>query len=89
MKGWAKVGRCCAVGVPHPRVYENVCLCIVPATTAVPDLDEEEVRRFAEGKLDGLEISHVLILDNFPTVNGKIYRKTLRQMATDLFGNDQ
>ena len=74
------------VGVPDPRLGEEVCALVraTPGST----LDTAAVREFCEGRIAHYKVPrYVLRVDEFPmTVTGKIQKYKLRDTATERLG---
>ncbi|ELU00234.1 hypothetical protein CAPTEDRAFT_220839 [Capitella teleta] len=74
------------VGVPDPRLQEQVCAWIKlkEGQTATAD----EIKEFCKGKLSYFKIPHYIqFVDAFPlTVSGKIQKYKIREMAAEQLG---
>lgn len=68
------------VGVPDPRLGEELCACIVLHEGA--SLNEREIRDFCQGKIAHFKIPrYVEFVDSFPmTVTGKVQKFVLRDL---------
>ncbi|CAH1799103.1 unnamed protein product [Owenia fusiformis] len=85
------VNKVVVVAVPDPRLYEELCACIVlhadKPTTEKYIIDYCN-QKFTEQTLDGLSLTpkYVYILEDFPKLtNGKVDKITLRKMAAEKF----
>ncbi|CAH1802822.1 unnamed protein product [Owenia fusiformis] len=80
------------VGVPDPRLFEELCACIKVKDGQM--LTEAEIKEwcaevFGDFTADGLNSAprYFLMLDEIPTLmNGKIDRNGLKKLATEKFG---
>ncbi len=90
LKGFQKVGQCVVVGVPDPRLYEEVCAVIVPVPGC--HLTAEEVQQYTEDNIMGdVDIAcvprYIKIVSSIPMINlGKIDRAAIRKMAAEEYG---
>jgi len=77
------------VGVPDPRLGEEVVAWIKPAAGA--QLTAETVRAYCQGRIAHYKIPrYVGFLEEFPlTVTGKIQKFKLREMAAAAFGSQR
>ena len=79
-----KVRSVALVGVPHPRLGEIGCACVVPATGADPSLEELCALLKEEQVTRQFWPEQILVLDAFPmTPSGKIQKFRLREMAAE------
>ncbi len=83
------VAKCVVVGIPDPRVFEEICAFVIPSDGF--NITAEDVLSYAkEEMLGNPEIGgipkYVLIGETIPTTpTGKTDRKAIRQMAIDKF----
>ncbi|ELT89489.1 hypothetical protein CAPTEDRAFT_222402 [Capitella teleta] len=74
------------VGVPDPRLQEQVCAWIKlkEGQTATAD----EIKEFCKGKISHFKIPHYIqFVEEFPlTVTGKVQKYKIREMATEQLG---
>ncbi len=90
LKGCDKVRECVVVGVPDPRLFEEVCAFIVPPPGV--DVTSDDILSYAREKaFSDPDVSHipkyVSILEELPRSGlGKIDRKGLRAIAAAKYG---
>ncbi|CAH1790962.1 unnamed protein product [Owenia fusiformis] len=86
------VSKVIVVGVPDPRLYEELCACVVlhPGESRTErDIIDYCNERFTEQTLDGLSLTpkFVIIMDDFPKLpNGKPDKISLKMMAAEKCG---
>ena len=88
-----KVARVVVVGVPHQRLFEEVCVCVVfkegeDKETAVTSL-KQWFDTNSSVNADGLPWSpgYILAMDDFPvTKTGKVHRVKIRELAIEELG---
>ncbi len=89
MKRMPSVAKCVVVGIPDPRVFEEICAFVVPKEGFT--ITAEDVLNYAKGEMLGNpEVGgipkYVLIGKAVPsTSTGKVDRKAIREMAIDKF----
>ena len=70
------------IGVPHPRLGEVVCACVVPRDAASPDVPGLAAHLSKLGLARQKCPEHVLLLDELPrTASGKVRKDVLRETA--------
>ena len=83
----AKVQHSLVVGVPDPRLFEEVCACIIPHPGQ--SLADDELRQLCDESLLGNSCSprYYLIVEEFPKGNtGKSDRRALASIAATKLG---
>ncbi|CAH1790849.1 unnamed protein product [Owenia fusiformis] len=84
-----------AVGVPDPRLFEEVCACILPESGMTLTIDD--IKAWCDGLYDskvsadglGSRPKYFIILEEFPLLsNGKVDRVTLKMNAAKSLGLD-
>ena len=77
------------IGVPDKRLGDNICACIIPQA-GIHLTKEDLLQRFDETyRTDeglGMTPAYFMFLENFPTINAKIDKSTLKKMAMEKFG---
>ena len=83
---WPGVSFCKAVGVPDPHYGEEVCLCVIPRSSA--DRNETVLRRWLSEQLAAFRVPrYILFLEEFPrTSTGKIRPSELQSLAIRTLG---
>ncbi|XP_072022522.1 medium-chain acyl-CoA ligase ACSF2, mitochondrial-like [Amphiura filiformis] len=73
------------IGLPDPRVGEEICACLRVDKVNAPT--EEEIRQFCEGKVHEMLVpKYMLFVDDVPiTPTGKFSRQKLTEMAIEKF----
>ena len=89
LKRMPSVAKCVVVGIPDPRVFEEICAFIVPkegfAIVAEDVLNYAKKEMLGNPEVGGIP-KYVLIGEAVPsTSTGKVDRKAIRQMAIDKF----
>jgi len=79
-----KVRSVAVVAVPHPRLGEIGCACVVPEAGADPSLEELCALLKEEQVTRQFWPERILVLDAFPmTPSGKIQKFRLREVAAE------
>ncbi len=89
VKEMPSVAQCVVVGVPDPRVFEEICAFVVPkegfSVTTDDVINYSKVRMLGNADI-GCVPKYVIIGDTVPTVTtGKVDRKAIRVMAVEQF----
>ena len=76
------------IGIPDKRLGENIAACII-STAGVLLTEEEVLAHFNEMyKTDeglGITPAYFMFMEEFPKVNGKVDKKTLKKMAIEKY----
>ncbi len=74
-----KVEKCVVVGVPDPRLYEEICGVVIPKQGEV--LTETELHKYSDSENFPCKPRYFVFMEKFPLCNDKIDRGRIRGIA--------
>ncbi len=80
----SKVEKCIVVGVPDPRVYEEICAVVIPKEGEV--LTETDLQKYSDSENLPCKPRYFVFVKKFPLRNDKIDRRGIRDIAVKDLG---
>ena len=74
-----KVEKCVVVGVPDPRLYEEICAVVIPREGEV--LTETDLQKYSDSENFPCKPRYFVFVEKFPLRNDKIDRRGIRDIA--------
>ena len=74
-----KVGKCVVVGVPDPRLYEEICAVVISREGEV--LTETDLQKYSDSENFPCKPRYFVFVEKFPLRNDKIDRRGIRDIA--------
>ncbi len=79
-----KVEKCVVVGVPDPRLYEEICAVVIPREGEV--LTETDLQKYSDSGNLPCKTKYFVFVEKFPLRNDKIDRRGIRDVAMKELG---
>ncbi len=74
-----KVEKCVLVGVPDPRLYEEICAVVIPREGEL--LTETHLQKCNDSESFRCKVKYFVFVHKFPLRNDKIDRRGIRDIA--------